>query len=87
MDEQRLLEDVGNVLARVECRIRVLEHGLDLATESLQLRPIHGEDVPAAVAHAAAGRLDESQHSPGERRLARAALSHDAEDLALSDRE
>jgi hypothetical protein len=81
--DERLRERVADALARVERRVRILEHHLrkrTLASRGELLRGLAPVDRDAAGI-----RLRETDDEPSERRLAAAALADQREDLAARD--
>ena len=91
MDEQRFIDDVEDGHPRIERPERVLEDELDLAPERYQLRLAQADhiDQPAGVVERELAFI--RRHGPhqtfAQRRLAAAALAHQAETLATPDLE
>ena len=87
VDEQRLLQHVADLLARVERAIRVLEHDLDLAAH-LRRQAIPGEiDLVAVDQQIARRRRIDQRDDARKRGLAAAALADDCQRLAFLDAE
>ncbi len=82
VDDQRLAQDVADRPARVQRRIGVLEHDLELRA---QLARGHRSDRPAAKRDLARGRRDEIEHQACDRALAAAGFTGEAEDLVGAD--
>ena len=88
MNDERLFDDLPRPHPRVERRIRILKHDLHLPPRCPQLATRDKrEDILAAKADLARGRLDQPQQAAAGRRLAAAGLADQAERLALFDRE
>ena len=83
--DQRLGDDVADPQPRVERRIRVLEHHLQLA--AIGPHPVTRQRVDALAADPdlAGGRLDQLEDGLARGRLAAAALADEAQGLALRD--
>src|SRR5260221_2030001 len=83
VDDERLLEDGADLLARVERGVGVLEDDLNGAAQgaTFRLRFAFG-GIPAGDAQVAAARLLDQRDQTGEWRLAAAGLAADAERLA-----
>ena len=75
---QRLLDDAVQGHPRVQRRVRVLEHHLDLVPGGPALAPSHGGDRRAPQPHVTTGRLLQADHQPTEGRLAAPGLADDA---------
>ena len=71
--------------ARIERRIRVLEHNLDVATQSLQLAATHREDVPTVEVYFSTGMGDQSQHGTADGRFPTPGLADQTQRLAALD--
>ena len=84
---QRLADDVAAAHLRVERRVRVLEHHVQLAAQRPHLPPREVRDVHAAQADLAGGRLRQSHHAVRDRRLAAARLADEPEQLAVLQHE
>ena len=86
VDRHRLDQRLADREARVERRVRVLEHDLDALSHRQQLGAREREQVAAVEDRLAAGRaaarLVQAQQRQAERRLARARLADDAERVA-----
>ena len=87
MELERVAEDVAHAHARVERRIRVLEHHLDAATELVERGARHLQDLLPLEVHLAAGGVHQPGDEPGGGGLATAALPHQSEGLAFLDGE
>ena len=87
VDAQRLADDVVHRHPRIQRRIRILEDDLHLAAHVAHLTPVQMGDVPPVEDDRPGGRLDELDQRPGERRLATAGLTDEAERLPRLDRE
>ena len=86
-EPQRLVERLADRHARVERAHRVLEHHLHVPPVGAARRPVERRDVlPAEEDFAPGNRLEEHERLR-DRRLAAAALAHDAERFALGERE
>src|SRR5687767_9561802 len=81
----RLGDDVGGAHARIERRIRILEYRLQLAPDGAHLRGREPLDALTAPVDLAGRGIDQLQDRLRGRRLAAAALAHEAEGLALRD--
>src|SRR5258707_11580275 len=83
VDDERLLEDGADLLARVERGVGILEDDLDGAAQrpAFGLRSALG-GVAAGDAQRAAARLLDQRDQAGEGRLAATGLADDAERLA-----
>src|SRR5258707_12554183 len=83
VDDERLLENGADLLARVERGIGVLEDDLNGAAQraTFGFRFAFG-GIPAGDAQGAAARLLDQRDQAGEGRLATAGLADDAERLA-----
>ena len=79
--DQRFLDDVGDAPARVERAVRVLEHHLHVPPGAFQPAPPQAHQFGALEPHRAGLGSRGLHHAPGQRRLARAGLPHDAEGL------
>jgi hypothetical protein len=84
LHDERQRHDRRNAAARVERRIGVLEHGLHAPR---QRAPRHLANVLARDPDRPRGRRQQAEQHPRQRRLARARLADDREDLALLDRQ
>ena len=82
VDAQRVRDAAPDGHGRVERRVRVLEHHLQLLAQRAQLTLAHLPDVPAAVGDHAPRRLDQAQQRPPERRLAGTGLADQSEGFA-----
>ena len=85
MDEEGLEERVTDPQARIERAVGILEDHLEVAPRPAQLAPGEREEVLAAEADRAAGRLDETHDHPPEGALARPRLPHQGDGLARRD--
>jgi hypothetical protein len=79
---QRGREDLGDSLARVERRLRVLEDHLHLATDRRHLAAPGLRDVGATEADRAGGHVDQPHERADQRRLPAPGLADDPERLA-----
>ena len=84
---QRLGDDAAGRHARIERRVRVLEHHLHALAVRAHRAGVEMRDVLAVEADRAGGRLDQAQQQRADRRLAAAGLADEAERLARRDRE
>ena len=75
-------DDLPDRHARIERRVRILEDHLHVLPRAAQLGAGQLRDVDVAEHHAPAGRFDQPQHRPAERRLAAAGLADQPERLA-----
>jgi hypothetical protein len=87
VDAQRLPDDLAHGHARVEGRVRVLEHDLDVAPNGPHLPAPEAADVLPVEDDLALGRLEQLDDRAAERRLPAAGLADDPERLARPDRE
>ena len=87
VDPHRLADDRAHGHARVERRVRILEHDLDLAAQRAQLRRLLGRELVPAELHRTRCRIEELEHQSPGRGLAATRLADEAERLALLDRE
>ena len=83
VDLERLGDDVADGQARVERRVRVLEHDLQLAPVFAHLAALEARDVVPVHDDLPRGRLDQLEDRPCEGGLAAAGLSDEAEGLSL----
>jgi hypothetical protein len=83
MNYERLFDDGERAHARVERRVRVLEHHLHLTPGRAHPPARESEDVLAAEPHFARGWLDQAQHAAAGRALAAARFADERERLAL----
>ncbi len=87
LDHEGLGQDLAHLHARVEGRVRVLEHHLTVPA-LLARRPVAlGRDDLAVEDDRAVRRALQADDHPADRRLAAARLADQAEGLALVDRE
>ena len=77
VDAQRLGDRSGHGVARVERRVRVLEHGLDTPPERHQVGPVHRREVGAVEADRSRRRRFQAEQQVGGGRLARTRLADD----------
>ena len=84
---RRLADDVGDAHARIERRVRVLEHHLDLEFGVAARFRRQRRDIGAAPQTRAAGRRQYAGSDAAERRLAAAGFADQADHFALGDRE
>src|SRR5262249_26296922 len=75
VDAQRLGHDLPDRHSRVERRVRILEHRLDLAAQVPERRALLGRQLLALEADRAGRRRLELQDRAAERRLAAARLA------------
>ena len=68
--------------AGAEARVRILEDHDGVASDAPYLRSAKTGDVLTAVEHTASGRPRQPEGGKAKSRLARARLTHDADDLA-----
>src|SRR6185437_2871912 len=87
MDDERLAHDLADRHARVERRVRVLEHHLDLAAQSLELVPMRSGKVAAVERHRTARRRLEPHQRAPQRRFSAARFSDETERALRLDRE
>src|SRR3954453_20069936 len=87
VDPQRLRDDVAHRHARVQRRVRILEHDLHLTPHIAHLTPAERCDLPAVEDDLPRRRLDELDQRPRQRRLPAPGLADEAERLARRDRE
>ena len=87
VDVETLGDDEADPLPGVERRVRVLEDHHHLAPERAHLAPREVRDVAALEDDLAARRIEQLHDAARHRGLAAAGLSHDAERLALLQRE
>ena len=83
----RFGDDIHRAHAGVERRIRILEYGLHFATIRSHGSALELIDALPSPVNRSRGRVDQPQHGFAKRGLAAAALSDQAERLALGDRE
>ena len=79
VDGKGLTDNVGDGLFRVERRIRVLEDHLHRFAVPSERRAAQGGDVLAIDDDRAPGRVDETDHQPGQGGLSRSALAHETQ--------
>jgi len=84
VDVERLADDVGDGHARVQGRIRVLEHHLHVAPVQVDVLTV--DRVPVEE-HLAGGRRVQVDQRAADGRLSAAGLADEAERLALVDLE
>ena len=87
VDDQGLLDRLRDGVAGVEGRVGVLEDDLHLLPLHTELLLAHLHEVLALEIDLARRRLDQAQDAPARGALAAAGFAHDAERLALFDRE
>ena len=87
MHDERLGDELEHRHARVQARVRVLEHELHVTPELAQVLAGRGGDVVTTEADRARERVDPTQDGPPGRGLAGSALADETERLALGDRE
>src|SRR5713101_2595343 len=87
MDDERLFDDLARPHSRVERRIWILKDDLHFSPGQTEPRTGEIEDVLAANSDFAGRRFHEPQGAASGRRLAAAGFAHQAERLALVDRE
>ena len=80
---QRLADDVAAAHPRVERRVRVLEHHVQLAPQRAHGAAREVRDVDALQPDLARRRLDQPHHAVRDRRLAAPRLADEPEQLAL----
>ena len=85
VDRQRLAHDIADAHARVERRVRILKDDLQMPPRLAQLARPEREHVLILEPHFAGARLDQPQHAPARRRLARAGFADEPERLARGD--
>ena len=81
---QRFGDDCTDGHAWVERRIRILEHDLHSPTSATQVAIGELQDVGALELDRPRRGLEQAQHTPSDRRLARARLAHQPERAAGS---
>ena len=86
VDEQRLLERVADLLARIERAVGVLEDDLHLAPQRAQRLGRCADDSMPSICSAPAGRLLDHGDDARERRLAAARFADHGEGLAAARR-
>ena len=84
---QRLGDDLADAHARVERRIRILEHHLRLAPMLAHALVVQVRDLGVAEPDAAAGGLEQAQHGLAHRGLAATRLTHQAQRFTRADLE
>ena len=82
VDSERLRHDLTHGHARVERRVRVLEHDLKLAAHVAHTTAAERRDVRAVEDDPTRRRLEQLDHRPPERGLPAARLADEAERLA-----
>ena len=82
---QRLGQDLRHSHARVQARIRVLQHELHVPAHRAQLGRAHADQLPAHQAHRASAGGLQLQDGPSRRGLARARFAHQPQRLAAGD--
>lgn len=87
MDRQRLAGDLAHGHARVKRAVGILEDHLNAAVERTLRGTLLFADVPALDADTALVRIQEANETTGERGLAAARLTDDADGLSASDLE
>src|SRR6266446_2025003 len=87
MNAEDLLDRGADTLARIQRRVRILEHHLDAPPMNAQPRTREFRQVDAVELDCARRRPLEPDEQPRERRLAAAALADDAERFATVDLE
>src|SRR5919108_1944648 len=85
MDLQRLVQEMQNLPARVERGARVLVDVLEILRHRAALARGQPSDLAAGEADIARRRRVDAHHRLAERRLAAAALAHEAERLPRLD--
>src|SRR3990172_4847641 len=80
-------DDAGGAQARVERRVRILEHCLQLAADRAHRRASERVDALPAPLDRAGGGIDEPPDRLAGSRLAAARLADEAEGLACGNRE
>src|SRR5581483_8788632 len=85
--DERLADEVEDLHARVQARVRVLEHELHVPAQVTEVLPVHVRDVVALERDRAGRDGDPSQDRPAGRGLARAGLPDQTEGLAAKDLE
>ena len=88
-DRAMHLEGLGQRLAdghaRMQARIGILQHELQVSAHGAQLAALHGGQVPAEQADRAGGGFEQLQHGTAGRGLARAGLADEAQGLPGQD--
>jgi hypothetical protein len=79
--QQRLAHDLAHRHARVQRRVRVLEHHLHLAPQREQLVALGFGQIAALEQHAAFGGLFQPHQRAAQRALAAARFTHEAQRL------
>ena len=87
LDDERLAQHVDDAHARVQRRVRVLEHDLQPPAERPQLAAGELLDLAPVEADHARRRIEQAQHEPARRRLAAPRLPHQPDGLAPVERE
>lgn len=84
-DNQRLLQNAADTVARVKNRRAILEYQLDLAAKRLAFALRHRGEVVPAIDNRAGIRALETTDQASSRRLARSGFANQAIDLARRD--
>ncbi len=87
VQSQGLADDVATAHVRVERRVRVLEHHVQLAAQRPHLAPREVRDVYAAQANLAGRRLRQAHYAVRHRRLTAARFADEPEELAVLQHE
>ena len=87
LDLERLHHGGGDGVARIDRRIRVLEHHLHAGAQPAHLARALLHEVEPLEADAAAGRFDQPQDEPRQRRFPAAGFADHADDPALGHAE
>ena len=86
-DNQRLLQNAADTVARVKSRRAILEYQLDLAAKRLTFALRHRGEVVPTIDNRAGIRTFETTDQASSRRLARSGGTHDRDELPFADRE
>lgn len=84
-DNQWLLQNAADTVARVKSRRAILEYQLDLAAERLAFALRHRGEVVPAIDNRAGIRTLETTDQTSSRRLARSGFANQAIDFARRD--
>ena len=82
MDQQRLGDNLQHLHAWIQGGVGILENGLHLPAQAVQLGARSPRHIDAVHADAALGGFHQPQNHPRQRRLARAGFAHQPQCLA-----
>jgi len=85
VDDERFADQAAGCYPRVQGRIRVLEHGLNYASERPHRAAVERSDVLPLQLDRTPGRRKKSENQLANGRLARATLAHEPKRLAGRD--